>query len=59
MHRIGSLMWFHPTLDEQVAAYANLLAGQPCTVDPENCPVDTTDPGLNGGQFRLNACRSN
>ena len=57
MHRIGHLMWLHPTLDDQVAAYADLLAGRPCSVDPENCPVEETDPGLASGYFPENACR--
>ena len=58
MHRIGNQMWLHPTLDDQVAAYADLLGGQPCSVDGENCPVEETDLGLEGGHFPEDACQT-
>lgn len=56
MQRIGSMMWRHPTLDAQVEAYADLVAGRPCSTDPLHCPTDTPDAGLADGRFPDDAC---
>ena len=56
MHRIGRLMWLHPTLDDQVEAYADLLASEPCSVDPESCPTSDPDPGLLSQRFQGDLC---
>ena len=56
MQEIGHMMWRHPTLDPQVEAYADLLAGRPYASEPESCPTDEPDPGLVDGRFAENAC---
>jgi hypothetical protein len=56
MHDIGRMMWRHPSLDEQIQAYEDLVAGRPCTTDPAHCPSSEPDGGLIGGRFPENAC---
>jgi len=56
MQRIGHMMWRHPTLDPQVEAYADLLAGRTCSTDTSNCPSSEPDAGLMEGRFPDDAC---
>ena len=56
MQRIGRLMWRHPTLNPQVEAYADVVAGRPCSTDPANCPLSEPDAGLSRGRFAEDAC---
>ena len=56
MQRLGRMMWRHPTLDPQVEAYADIVAGRPCSADPTNCPVTEPDPGLVDGRFPGDVC---
>lgn len=56
MQRIGHMMWRHPTLDPQVEAYADLLAGESCSTDPAHCPSNEPDGGLVEGRFPEDAC---
>jgi len=56
MQRIGSMMWRHPTLDSQVEAYADLIAGRPCSADARDCPTGEPDPGLLESRFPVDAC---
>jgi len=56
MQRIGRMMWRYPTLDPQVEAYADIIAGQTCTTEAENCPVATPDAGLEDGRFPVDDC---
>lgn len=58
MHAIGRMMWRHPSLDAQVDAYADIIAGRPCATDPDVCPLAEPDPGLRAGRFPRNACES-
>lgn len=58
MQRIGRMMWRHPTLDPQVEAYSEIIAGQPCTADPANCPLSEPDAGLVDSGFPDDACRA-
>lgn len=57
MHEIGSMMWRHPTLDPQVEAYGDLVAGLQCSTDPMHCPISEPAPGLLAGRFPNDACR--
>ena len=56
MQDIGRMMWRHPTLDPQVEAYEDVVAGRPCSTDPANCPLNEPDGGLLDGLFPENAC---
>ena len=56
MHDIGRMMWRHPSLGPQIQAYEDLIAGRPCSTDPEHCLVDEPDGGLLHAQFPENAC---
>lgn len=56
MHEIGSMMWKHPTLDPQVEAYSDAVAGRPCSVDPADCPTAEPDPGLSEGRLPDDVC---
>ena len=56
MRQIGRMMWRHPTLDPQVEAYADIVAGRPCSTDPAHCPVSEPDAGLLSGRFPDDAC---
>lgn len=56
MQRIGRMMWRHPTLDPQVEAYADIVAGRPCSTDPTHCPSTEPDAGLVDGRFPEDAC---
>jgi len=58
MQKIGRMMWRHPTLDPQVEAYAEVIAGRPCTADPVHCPSSEPDAGLDDGGFPEDACRA-
>lgn len=42
MKWIGGMMFKHPTLGPQVAAYAELVAGRECAEGPEACPPWTS-----------------
>lgn len=61
MQEIGHMMWKHPTLAGQVAAYGNIVAGEPCTAGSDTCPNLESDGGLVDGRFADDACigRSN
>jgi hypothetical protein len=56
MQQIGHMMRLHPTLDPQVEAYEDLVAGRPCSTDPAHCPTSEPDPGLLEGRFPEDAC---
>jgi hypothetical protein len=56
MQRIGRMMWRHPTLDPQVEAYRDLVAGRQCSADPEHCPLREPDAGLSQRRFPADAC---
>jgi hypothetical protein len=58
MQEIGRMMSGHPTLDPQVEAYEDLVAGRPCSTDSENCVLDTPDPGVESGIFPADVCAS-
>ena len=52
----GHMMWRHPTLDQQVEAYEDLVLGRPFASDPENCPLSEPDGGLQHGLFPDDTC---
>lgn len=59
MQSRGHWMWRHPRLDPQVRAFAELLAGQPCSGGVEVCPqsVEPTSEGLQpDGSFPSDIC---
>ena len=56
MQRIGKMMFKHPTLGPQVAAYAELVAGRECTAGPEACPRGDRDLTLQEGLFPADTC---
>lgn len=58
MQEIGHMMWKHPTLDPQVEAYSDIVAGRPCSVDPAHCPIAEPDGGLSEGRFLDDVCES-
>jgi len=58
MQRVGRMMWRHPTLDPQVEAYADILAGRPCSAELAHGPSSEPDAGLVDGRFPEDACRA-
>lgn len=56
MLAIGQVMWLHPSLDQQVMAYGDLIAGRPCSGPNEHCPTAHTDEGLIAGRFARDVC---
>lgn len=56
MQNIGHMMWRHPTLNPQVEAYEDLIAGRPCSSDPASCPLEQSKGGLVNGVFPEDAC---
>ena len=58
MHEIGRLMFRHPTLGPQVAAYADFVAGRACSTDPARCVSSEPDPGVPSGRFPADVCGS-
>jgi protein-tyrosine phosphatase len=58
MQDIGHMMWRHPTLNPQVEAYEDIIAGRPCTSDSNSCPLEKSEGGLVSGVFSENACET-
>jgi hypothetical protein len=56
MQDIGHMMWRHPTLNSQVEAYEDIVAGRPCASGPESCPLEQPDGGLLHGLFPHDSC---
>ena len=56
MHEIGHMMSRHPTLDPQVEAYADFLAGRACPTSEESCVSAGPDPGAPLGRFPADVC---
>lgn len=56
MQDIGHMMWRHPTLDPQVEAYENIVAGRACSSDTGSCPLEQPDGGLLHGLFPQDSC---
>ena len=58
MQDIGHMMWRHPTLNPQVEAYKDIIAGRPCSSDPDSCPSELSEVGLVSGLFPEDACEA-
>ena len=58
MQDIGHMMWRHPTLNPQVEAYEDIIAGRPCSSDPGSCPLKKSEGGLVSGLFPEDVCEA-
>ncbi len=56
MQDIGHMMWRHPTLNPQVEAYEDIIAGRACSSDPDSCPLEQPDGGVVSSAFPDDAC---
>ena len=58
MQDIGHMMWRHPTLNPQVEAYEDIIAGRSCSSAPDSCPLEQPDGGVVSGLFPEDACEN-